>query len=217
MLWTDFQKCYTWIMIVKRSVKVNWPWAVPHLTLTPWRQRQHGVGSLSAAPCSWSWGSLVWCPRAPTAVQTLWATTTQYSRHCIPTTSSTIYMLHKHLKHVRSHTVRTTVRFSHTHACTSQAHLLEHLYPKLLGLHETSLGVCVPGGEELNEFVCLLVGFIGRILKVLQVIRCHEGQISNTACSAATTQTGRGGVGCGAEARISHWRCLPLSQEVRCI
>ncbi len=77
--------------------------------------------------------------------------------------------------------------------------------------------MCVPGGEELDEFVCLLVGFIGRIFKVLQVIRCYKGQISNTACSAAATQTGRGRVGGGAEARVHHWRRLPLAQEVRCI
>lgn len=45
----------------------------------------------------------------------------------------------------------------------------------------------VPGGEEFDEFVRLLVGFIWRILEVLQVVRCHKGQISNTACSAAPT------------------------------
>lgn len=68
-----------------------------HQTWTLWTLRWHGVGSWRVAQHSWSWGSLVWYPHAPTGAQTLWATTTQYSRHCIPTTSSTTYVLHKHL------------------------------------------------------------------------------------------------------------------------
>lgn len=58
--------------------------------------------------------------------------------------------------------------------------------------HKTSVEVCVPGGQKLNEFVCLLICLIRCIFKVLQVIRCYKGQISNTACSAAAPQTGRG-------------------------
>lgn len=103
------------------SERYTLTWVVSHLTWTPWRQRRRGVGSWRAGPCSWSWGSLVLCPHAPTTAQTLWATTTQYSRHCIPTTSSTTYMLHKHYSEI----------FTHTHTRTSQTHLLDHLYGKM--------------------------------------------------------------------------------------
>lgn len=202
------------LLFIERHLVLTW--AVSHLTLTPWRQRWHGVGSWRAAPCSSSWGSLVWCPHAPTAAQRLWATTTQYSRHCIPTTSSTTYMLHKHLKMCKQCALQW---YFHKHAswnfwmpkCHSDAS------SSAVELHKTPLEVCVPGGEELNKFVCLLVSFIGCIFKVHQVIRGHKGQISNTAHSAAATQTSRGRVGGRAQARVHHWRGLPLSQEIRCI
>lgn len=59
--------------------------------------------------------------------------------------------------------------------------------------HKTLVEVCVPGGQKLNEFVCLLICLIRRIFKVFQVIWCYKRQISNTACSAAAAaQTGRG-------------------------
>lgn len=94
-----------------------------HLTWTPLRQRWHDVGSWKAARYSWSWGSWVWCPHAPTAARTLWATITQYSRHCIPTTSSTTYMLHKNLN--------TPGRRSHTLTHYTDIHLLDHLTGKI--------------------------------------------------------------------------------------
>lgn len=121
-------------------------------------------------------------------------------------------MLHKHLDMCR---LCTTLRFPHT----PQTHPLEHSYAAvtLPAQNSDCCEVCVPGGQELDEFVRLLVCLVGCVFEILQVVGCHQGQIPNTACSAATTQTGRGRVGGGAEAGVHHWRRLPLSQEVRCI
>lgn len=107
--------------------------------------------------------------------------------------------------------------FPHSHAFPKKNLLLQHLNADLLKRHKPLKGVCVPGGEELDEFVGLLLGLVGHILEVLQVVRGYEGQIPKTACNAAATQTGNGGVGGGAQARVGHWRRLPLAQEVRCI
>lgn len=90
--------------------------AASHLTWILWRQRQRAARSWRAAQCSWSWGSWVWCLRAPTAAQSLWATTTQYSRHCIPTTSSTTNKLHNHSNTV--HAQCAEQRFPQTHVIT---------------------------------------------------------------------------------------------------
>lgn len=97
----------------KVSTERAWvSFSTSHLTWTPWRQRRYDAGSWRVALCSWSWGSLVWCPHAPTAARRLWATIRQYSRHCIPTTSSTTYVLHKYLN-IRTHCAAQFVTNKH--------------------------------------------------------------------------------------------------------
>lgn len=75
--------------------------------------------------------------------------------------------------------------------------------------------VCVPGGQELDELVCLLVRFVGGVFQVFQVVGGYKGQVSHAARGAAAAQAGGGRVGGGAEARVHHRRGLPLSQEIR--
>lgn len=158
----NLTKCYSLWIFGGKDIWVL-THAVSYLTWIPWRQRRHGARSLRAGLCSWSWGSWAWCPHAPTVAQSLWATTTQYSRHCIPTTSSTTYKLHNGTSTVCRMEVSTN---THRYTC--------HSFNAVVMLDLLMEYLHVPRGKELNEFVRLLVIFVGCIFKVLKVIRGHQ-------------------------------------------